>query len=665
MIQPIYTSVSNADIVSCGKRGSIIKSDPIPLLRDNYLGEYRTELEKAKVRKNLGILDSQVLKWGNISGYIEKQEDLVQYVESKWNYKTELNSDIKNIQQAMDYALYFITNFKGEQDSIIDLQEKVSIINSNIEDINNLINTNSNDIEALNKSLKETNDLISQLNKELQSIDIDASILAWVKAKLTNSKTIVLSDDNTLDVIISSEEENAIQILGESGLYVKDLSKDISQTSQDIQTLKTDIQESLKDYVTKEELGGGDFDFVDQKDFDNYVNQTNDQISDITQELSRTVKTGEDGHVDTLYVNQLSNEDGTIKITSPLEVQTGIPLDIRTVVNSTQDLYNISPETAYKGMTVANIADGNIYMLIDLSNINNKSGWKASYESIQIIACTQEEYELWLENTDINGEIFTPKSEEVPFIHSNTYYYIYENEESQQYYVTKSWMEESLATKANAAEMKSYISQNDSNIQSITENISSLSETVDLNIKDLKTNYYTKEDVYNKEEINTELSNINTNLETNYVTKESLRGDSLEGEDDFVFVTQSKYSEDQEKLSTTLDTLQQEVNDSIKSNSDAQLNSLTVGGDSVVTESTINDLPKHITLTEDSYKELVENNTVDDNTYYYIQQPENDNDGWVTIAYLKANYQNQIDNLVYQISELRSEIEQFKNSSGS
>lgn len=77
MIQPIYTSVSNADIVSCGKRGSIIKSDPIPLLRDNYLGEYRTELEKAKVRKNLGILDSQVLKWGNISGYIEKQEDLV------------------------------------------------------------------------------------------------------------------------------------------------------------------------------------------------------------------------------------------------------------------------------------------------------------------------------------------------------------------------------------------------------------------------------------------------------------------------------------------------------------------------------------------------------------------------------------------------------------
>jgi hypothetical protein len=35
------------------------------------LGEYRTELEKAKVRKNLGIADEISLQWGNISGFIE------------------------------------------------------------------------------------------------------------------------------------------------------------------------------------------------------------------------------------------------------------------------------------------------------------------------------------------------------------------------------------------------------------------------------------------------------------------------------------------------------------------------------------------------------------------------------------------------------------------
>lgn len=74
MIQSIYTSVSNADIVPCGKKGKPIKCEPIPLLRNNYLGEYRTELEKAKVRKNLGIADEQSLLWGNISGTIELQK---------------------------------------------------------------------------------------------------------------------------------------------------------------------------------------------------------------------------------------------------------------------------------------------------------------------------------------------------------------------------------------------------------------------------------------------------------------------------------------------------------------------------------------------------------------------------------------------------------------
>jgi hypothetical protein len=41
------------------------------LLKDKFLGEYRTALEKAKVRKNLGIADNETLEWGNITGIIE------------------------------------------------------------------------------------------------------------------------------------------------------------------------------------------------------------------------------------------------------------------------------------------------------------------------------------------------------------------------------------------------------------------------------------------------------------------------------------------------------------------------------------------------------------------------------------------------------------------
>ena len=98
MIQSIYTSVSNADIVPCGKKGQKVSSEPIPLLRNNYLGEYRTELEKAKVRKNLGIADEQSLLWGNIEGHIEEQKDVIDYIKTMQEYTTDLNGSVTNLK---------------------------------------------------------------------------------------------------------------------------------------------------------------------------------------------------------------------------------------------------------------------------------------------------------------------------------------------------------------------------------------------------------------------------------------------------------------------------------------------------------------------------------------------------------------------------------------
>jgi nucleoside-diphosphate-sugar epimerase len=107
-----------------------------------------------------------------------------------------------------------------------------------------------------------------------------------------------------------------------------------------------------------------------------------------------------------------------------LNVQTPKPLDVRTVVRNTEDLFTISPTNAYQGMTVAVVSTGNLYMLIDKNKINEKAGWKASYESIQIIACTLQEYEEWKDNTK---EDYTPIDENKSYIYENTYYYIYED----------------------------------------------------------------------------------------------------------------------------------------------------------------------------------------------------------------------------------------------
>jgi hypothetical protein len=67
-------------------------------------------------------------------------------------------------------------------------------------------------------------------------------------------------------------------------LYVPDLSQEVSDSSAKIVELQDSvdsIQKSLNTFVTKEELGGGDFDFVDQDDFDNYTDITDEKISEI------------------------------------------------------------------------------------------------------------------------------------------------------------------------------------------------------------------------------------------------------------------------------------------------------------------------------------------------------------------------------------------------
>lgn len=82
--------------------------------------------------------------------------------------------------------------------------------------------------------------------------------------------------------------------------------------------------------------------------------------------------------------------DSTIGVS--LTVQTPKPLDTRLVVDTRADLYSIPAKYAYNGMPVVCVADGNIYTLIDKNKIGEAIGWKASYEAIQIITCTEQEY---------------------------------------------------------------------------------------------------------------------------------------------------------------------------------------------------------------------------------------------------------------------------------
>ena len=676
MIRPIYTSVSNARITPCDKKGQIIKSDPIPLLRNNYLGEYRTELEKAKVRKNLGIADGSVIEWGNISGYIEDNADLKEALAYTLpeHLKDVIKEDFSTVKGALGWAIEYLSTFVMDTESIAWLkqeaanirqiiQEQESEIYEQIEVLSKDIYNNSENIVNIKNSIQEINTQIEKINENLLNIDVDANILAWIKN--ANSNSIQLTDDSKLEVKISNYENNAITV-DESGLYVPNLSNEVNTASQNIEQLQTNVQEIINTYVTKEDLGGGDFNFVKQDSFDQHVEQANITFDKINQELLRTVKTGEDGHVDTLYVNQISkdNEDGNIKITDSFEVTTGVPLDIRTVVKHSDDLYKISPNVAYPGMTVANIDNGNIYMLIDKSKISEKSGWKASYESIQIITCTQEQYDEWSDNTT---EDFKPIDESKSYLHEETYYYIYEDDHGQ-YYLSSAW----------GADIEKRV-----NSKASSESVSALYEKVEVDIKNLTNNYTNTEtlianyvnvselDLGNPDSyISRLISNYYTSKQTDekFVTKESLRGGNTEGDDDFIFVTQNQYSKDQEEIRDELDkTLKLDGEGSLSSISVGQIKSqdgnltvavketgLYIGEDPIATESIV---PKIVTLTEEEYNNLVEEDNIKDDVYYYIYNSEDPDLIYVTAKRLKdysttIQYQSWVNSNFYTIQQI-------------
>lgn len=350
---------------------------------------------------------------------------------------------------------------------------------------------------------------------------------------------------------------------------------------------------------------------------------------------------------------------GDANLGMSLTVKTPKPLDSRSVVNNLQELYTIPSNTAYQGMTVANIDNGNIYMLIDKSKINEKSGWKASYESIQIITCTEAEYKIWQENTN---EDFTPKDENQTYLHSDTYYYIYEDslspETSAQEYLTRSWgeqIEQTLGTKASSEAVINIITDLNNTNQNLSNNYYTKSEIIETyatkalletTFSETIKNYYTK----------SESDNI-------FVTKEYLKGGNEEEENNFIFVTQTQYYNDQL-------TLQEELNKTIKTNQQGELDTLNVNS---ITTSEINfenqiiqssenglivnnellakqsEIPILITIPQEEYILKQESGELNPETYYYIYNTD-ENLSYVTNKYLSENY--------HTVSQYKSQIAQ-------
>ena len=224
-IQTIYTQVDNAKLEPC-KKGKPVPPIQVPLLRSNYLGEYRTQAEKDKVLKNLGIL-------GVTNKYTYPSDSEVD------SYK-----DIKTVQQALDYCIKLIQSYEASDKNIKQLLEDVKTIQSSITLLQTSVEQNTTDIDVINNSIEQINNSILEFDKKLLELNVDDKITSRINQHLENSKTIELPN-NTLEVKVSQDEKNAIQIK-DDGIYTIDNSEQIQSNADAIETLKDSDK-----YITK------------------------------------------------------------------------------------------------------------------------------------------------------------------------------------------------------------------------------------------------------------------------------------------------------------------------------------------------------------------------------------------------------------------------------
>lgn len=155
----------------------------------NHLSEFNTELAKAEARLNLGIPDQWNLKWGNITGFIENQTDLTEYLdnyidvfkETIWesfdNLKKELlvliNDQLQLVEDTRQIVLGLIGRFEQLEEDIKELfndlkEEFREELNSKIpyDEWDNLINAN-NHIGGYHQvnTLNEMNEIPTKLKK--------------------------------------------------------------------------------------------------------------------------------------------------------------------------------------------------------------------------------------------------------------------------------------------------------------------------------------------------------------------------------------------------------------------------------------------------------------------------------------------------------------------
>lgn len=478
MMQDIFTNVTNGRIIdSCSVPK--IPEKMITLVKNNYLGEFKTKLERAKVKRNLGIVDHENIVWSDISGAVEDNPILVAFMENVTFDVTKLQttidaSQIKTLQDAIVYVY-------GQNQQVQQYNAIVSAANTNAaeakQQATNLINAlfnggipNEVDIIGTIRSAitgiqnqigntESEDSLITRISSLESTSTAHTSSISDLTALIgtttdgvgddTNTSTIygivntVTALANTIDSETSAIRNNANTILA--------LATQVTQNKNDIASIKTDyykVSDADDTFATKTSL---DDYYKKTESDDKYALKTSLTSYLLSSEAASTyVKKSDLGGSDYNFITAsslastledylakdseisitglTSNED-SIALKKPFSIDESIgALDPDLVRESKADLLTLP--RYWKGMTVViveTIEDTSIatqYILQDVSKATNSdfSGWRPE-SSMRFQTLTQAAYDAKVTDGTLDANIyyFIEESEELAADSAVTY----------------------------------------------------------------------------------------------------------------------------------------------------------------------------------------------------------------------------------------------------
>ena len=209
----------------------------------NLFNELKTEVDKANARQNLGIGDTWNIKWGNITGFIEKQTDLTQYLDTfvtelrdlvnpfKQPYTNSDNPSISTVGEALDQLLYKELTIKSKvTPSIAERGEIIPEVVFSWEYNKNIISQKLDNIDISPDIRSITLSNIRQtISKSLWATDGKSTktITMAIQFKLASyygvsNKTTLTSDDiiNSFTRDLNFQKGSSVTITAQDNQYI-------------------------------------------------------------------------------------------------------------------------------------------------------------------------------------------------------------------------------------------------------------------------------------------------------------------------------------------------------------------------------------------------------------------------------------------------------------